>query len=82
MFLSCTVLKEKGVILNDILEYFIFLRLYFYLFSERGREGKREGEKHPFVASDMSPTQDLASNLGTFPDWELNRQPFSLQAGA
>ena len=34
------------------------------------------------VASHMPPTGDLACNPGMCPDWELNGQPFSLQAGA
>ena len=28
----------------------------------------------------MSPTGDLACNLGTCPDWESNWRPFGLQA--
>ena len=30
----------------------------------------------------MLPTGDLASNPGMCPGWELNQQPFGLQAGA
>ena len=45
----------------------------FYLFLERGREGEREGEKHPcVVASCAPPTGHLAHNPGMGPDWELN----------
>ena len=37
------------------------LKDFTYLFLERGREGKREGEKHQCaVASHMPPTGDLA----------------------
>ena len=46
-------------------------------------EGERKGEKHQcVVASRMSSTGDLAHNPGMCPDWELNWQPFSLQARA
>ena len=45
-------------------------------------EGEREGEKHQcVVASHVPPTGDLACNPGMCPDWELNQQPFGLQAG-
>ena len=45
-------------------------------------EGEREGEKQQcVVASCKSPTGDLAQNPGMCPDWELNQQPFGLQAG-
>ena len=54
-----------------------------YLFSERGREGERQGEKHKWVVASHVPP------LGTWPttqahalDWESNPQPFGLQAGA
>ena len=48
-----------------------------------GREGEREGEKHQcVVSSGMTPTEDLAHNPGTYPDWESNQQPFGCQAGA
>ena len=38
-----------------------FKRFYLFIFRERGREGEREGEKHPYVvASHTPPTGDLA----------------------
>ena len=43
-------------------------------FRKRGREGEREGEKHPLVASPKWP--DQGRNLGMCPDWGLNPQPF------
>ena len=59
----------------------IFLKTIYFL--EKEREGEREEEKHPcVVASRMPPTGDLDCNPGTFPDWELNRQPFGSRAGA
>ena len=45
----------------------------FFLFTERGRERDREGEKHQcVVAFHVDPTGDLAGNPGRCPDWELN----------
>ena len=53
-----------------------------FIFRERGREGEREKEKHQcVVASCVPPTGDLAGNAGMCPDWELNQQTFSSQAG-
>ena len=34
------------------------------------------------VASCLPPTRDLACNPGLCPDWDSNRQPYDLQAGA
>ena len=49
-------------------------------FRERVREGER-GEKHQCVfASRAPPAGDLSGNPGMYPDWELNWQPFGLQA--
>ena len=54
-----------------------------FIFRGRGREGKREGEKHQcVVASCLPPTGDLAHNPGMCPDWESNQRPFGLQAHA
>ena len=59
---------------------FFFLKILFIF---REREGEREGEKHQCVlASCMPPTGDLAHTPGMYPDWESNRRPFGLQAGA
>ena len=44
-------------------------------------KGEREGEKRQFVLAFCTPCAgDLAQNPGMCPDWELNRQPFGLQA--
>ena len=57
--------------------------LFIYLFLERWKEGKREGEKHQCVlASHMPPSGDLAHNTGMCPDWELNQRPFGPHAHA
>ena len=57
-----------------------FLFIYFF-FRERGREGKKEGEKRQcVVASCTPPTGDLARDPGTCPDWESNWQPLGSQA--
>ena len=56
-------------------------RFYLFIFRERGREGKREGEKHQcVVASRMPLTGDLTHNPGMCPGWELNGRPFGSQA--
>ena len=61
---------------------FFFLRFYFFIFRERGREGEREGEEHQcVVAFCTSSIGDPAHNPGMCPDLELNRQPFGSQAG-
>ena len=45
----------------------------YFIFRQRGKEGKREGETHQcVVASCVSPTGELARNPGMCPDWELN----------
>ena len=65
-----------------------FLKYILFIFRVRGREAEREenisvGEKHQcVVASCTPPAGDLARNPGLCPDWESNRWPFSLQAGA
>ena len=56
---------------------------FICLFSERGREGEREGEKHQCVfVSHVPPTGNLAHNPGMCPDWESSWRPFGSQASA
>ena len=53
-----------------------FKRFYPFIFTEREREGEREGEKHQCeVASHVPPTGDLAPNPGMHPDWESTPPP-------
>ena len=60
-----------------------FLRLYLFIFRERGREGEREGVKHQcLVASSIPHTRDMACNPGMCPDWESNQHCFGSQARA
>ena len=61
-----------------------FFLLRFYLFIlERGKEEKKEGEKHLcVVASHVPLVGDLSCNPGMCPDWESNQQPFGSQASA
>ena len=63
-----------------------FLKGFIYLFLELERKGGRKRENvreiHRSVASSTPPTRDLACKPGMGPDWELNWQPLSLQAGA
>ena len=61
------------------------LKNIFYLFSfrARGREGEREGEKHPcVVVSCVLLTGDLAHNPGMCPDQESKSQTFGSQVRA
>ena len=54
-------------------------KIFIILFLERGREGER-GEKHQcVVASCAAPTEDLARNPGTCPDWASKPWPFGSQ---
>ena len=42
---------------------------------------RKTGEKHQCAVASHTPlTGDLAHNPGMCPDWELNSQPFGLQA--
>ena len=63
----------RGEVKNAINMNFIFIfkRFYFFVFTERGRERVREGEKHQYVvASHTPPSGDLACTPGMCPDWE------------
>ena len=72
----------KRVLFPLFKKVYYFLKFYLFIFSERGREGERKGEKHQcVVVSHVSPTGDLAHNPGMCPDWELNWRPFGSQAG-
>ena len=56
--------------------WFFFLTFIYFICRER------EVEKYQCVlSSHTSPTGDLAHSWGMCPDWEMNRQPFGLQAG-
>ena len=60
----------------------VFLRFYLFIFRERGKEEKREGEKYPcVVTSSTPPTGHLAHNPGKCPDWDSNPRLFGSQAG-
>ena len=56
--------------------------IYLFIFREKGKEG----EKHRYVreaidqlaASRLCPNLGLGYNPGMCPDWEFNRQPFTL----
>ena len=64
---QCFLKSKKGFSLY-------FFKDFIYLFLEKGRNGEREGEKHPcVVASHTSPAGYLARTPGMCPDWESNR---------
>ena len=88
---SCSTQANSVKILKRELHYLwlqdmettkcLLIKIFIYLFLERGREREWEGEKHPcVVASHASPTADLAHNAGMCPEWELNQWPFGSQA--
>ena len=64
----------------------LFLKIFIYLILERGERREKEREtsmcqRHIYqLPLAYPPIGDLAHNPG--PDWELNQQPFGLQAGA
>ena len=71
------VLERMKVSLDKLPLFFLlrtfFKRFYLFIFRERGKEGRRGGEKHQcVVASHVPPTGDMAHNLGMCPDWDLN----------
>ena len=79
---SCVCFGFKFFFQPNYLFFYILKRFLNFIFRQRRREGEGEGEKHQcVVASRVSPTGVLACNPGMFPDWELNWQPFGLQAG-
>ena len=59
------------------------LKIFIYLFLERGEGKEKEGEKHQcVVASCTPPTEDQAYTPGMCLGWESNQQPFGSQASA
>ena len=61
-----------------------FKRFYLFIFSNRGREGEREGEKRvqDWSVSFYTPlTRDLVRKPGICSDWGSNLWHFSLQTG-
>ena len=58
-----------------------FVRFYLFIFTERGRDGEREGEKHQCVVASCVPhAGDLAQNPDMCPDQESNLRPFGSQS--
>ena len=78
---GCTIIFKLINILK-IFQFLFFKRFYLLIFRER--EGKKKEERNINVWLPLMhpPTRDLAHNPGMCPHWELNRQPFSLQASA
>ena len=73
--------RNVELALKMLIQFNDFLRFYFFNFRERGRERKREGEKHQCVVAFLAPppTGDLACNPGMCPDWELNQWLLGLE---
>ena len=75
--------RQTSAIMMLNVENFHFFKDSIYLFLERGegREKERKRKKlQCVIVSCAPPTGDLAHNPGMCPDWELNQQPFALQA--
>ena len=62
------------------LKDFICLFVYLLMFRQREKEGDRERNINVW-SSCVPPTGNLSCNQACTLDWELNRQPFGLQAG-
>ena len=59
------------------------LKIYLFIFLERGEGREKEGEKPQCaVASHSAPSGDLACNPGMCPDQESNWRPSGLQDDA
>ena len=56
-----------------------FKKRFYFILSEREREGESEGGEHQMVACHVPPTGDPACNSGVRPDRKLNQRPFALQ---
>ena len=68
-----SLLDERGI---------FFLRLYLFLFRQRGREGEREGGKHQCMVASHTPlSRGMAPYPGMCRDWKLSLLPFASQAG-
>ena len=63
---------------------FIYLKILFIYFQTEGKRGRKRGRRTPVCGCLLHAPHagDLAQNPGMCPDWELNRQPFGLQASA
>ena len=90
LFLILPLFHYVGTHINQWYFYFSPQTLLIYSFWDRGAgeevgEGEKHQcvwEKHQSVACCMPPTGDTSHNPGLRSTWELNQQPFVLQAGA
>ena len=85
MFLVSYLFSSRTLIILDFMfrswiRFELKILNDLFLPRERGRKGKREGEKHQSAASHSPPTWDLACNPGICPYRELNWQPLGSQA--
>ena len=78
------LLPRQSILLTLIIVLFFYLKKIFIYFSFGRGEGKEtEGEKHQCVVSSHVPLYwGPGSHPGMCPDWDLNWQPFGLQAHA
>ena len=83
---SILLIFPKNHLLILLISCFQFYWFLFKKFTFRGEGRQKERErninvwmKHWLVASCTPPAGDLAHNPGMYPDWELNKWPFTLQ---
>ena len=78
---------HKCLILNEIVQKGLFFKILFLYFQKEGEGGRKgrsmdAGEIQQSVSPHTSPSEDLARNPGTCPDWDSNQRPFASQASA
>ena len=60
----------------------VFKDFIYFIFRQRGRQGKRVGEKHQCAVASCTPSSgDRVHNPGMCSDWESNQRPCGSQAG-
>ena len=64
-----------------VCELHLFFRFYLFIFREKGEEGEKKGRDKSvgcllLTSNCLPPIENLARNLGLYPDWELNQWPF------
>ena len=65
MELESIMLSEISQVVRD--------KYHIYLFLTEGKGGRKRGKHQCVVASQRTPTEDLAHNPGMCPDWESNQ---------
>ena len=89
MFLKGGWFYFKALMIFTAYEYRFCLKIYLFIFQERGKEGERKGEKHRCERETCirclwhTPSQDQTGSPGMCPDQKSsNWQPFAVQDDA